>query len=102
MYNLTRFAEEVEQEALEAQVRLEAKRREALARIRREEAEADALLGRLRRDYEVDLARCLVSGRYEAFAWVEGRTVGYGWGASRLEALRALAGDLGLVVRDEA
>jgi len=99
MPNLSRFLEEVEQEALEAQARLEAKRREALARIRREEAEADALLGRLRRDYEVDLARCLVSGRYEAFAYAEGRTVGYGWGASRLEALRSLAGDLGLEVR---
>lgn len=99
MPNLSRFVEEVELEALEAQANLEAKRREALARIRREEAEADALLGRLRRDYEVDLARCLVSGRYEAFAYAEGRTVGYGWGASRLEALRSLAGDLGLEVQ---
>lgn len=101
MPNLSRFVEDVEREALEAQARLEARRREALARIRREEAEADALLGRLRRDYgyEVDLARCLVSGRYEAFAYAEGRTVGYGWGASRLEALRSLAGDLGLEVR---
>lgn len=99
MPNLSRFLEEVEQEALEAQARLEAKRREALVRIRREEAEADALLGRLRRDYEVDLARCLVSGRYEAFAYAEGRTVGYGWGASRLEALRSLAEDLGLEVQ---
>lgn len=99
MPNLSRFVEEVELEALEAQANLEAKRREALARIRREEAEADALLGRLRRDYEVDLARCLVSGRYEAFARAGGRTVGYGWGASRLEALRSLAGDLGLEVQ---
>lgn len=98
MSGLGKVVMTAEQEALEAQARLLARRREAEERAREEERQAEELLSRLRQDYEVNLARCLVSGRYEAFAIREGRTVGYGWGTSRLEALLSLMGGLGYAV----
>jgi hypothetical protein len=84
---------EAEREAMEVLAMREAARE--AAKVRAEEARrAKAALEGL--GYEV-LAGYVQSGkRYEAFAFSHGRTVGFGWGQDEVEALRALAGDLGI------
>ncbi|BDG27211.1 hypothetical protein TthSNM66_18470 [Thermus thermophilus] len=73
--------------------------RDDLERLERARQAIDmwmAFLGE-RYGYEAHLGRNSVLERWEAVAVSpEGRMVGYGWGATRLEALRALAGDLGV------
>lgn len=62
--------------------------------------EREALEDLLRRieglGYEVGYGRVAAQGRYEAMAFYEGRCVGYAWGDTALEALCALAMELGL------
>lgn len=70
---------------------------ESLERARQEIEMWTALL-RERYGYETHLGWNSVLERWEAVAFSpspEGRMVGYGWGATRLEALRSLAADLG-------
>jgi hypothetical protein len=50
------------------------------------------------RGYEVHIAYCWQKVRYEAAAFYRGNMAGYGWGITPLEAIRSLAGDLGVEV----
>lgn len=82
---------EIEREAEEARAELEARRRQTRN-----------LMDRLGADgYEVTVARCPVTGRFEAVATRAGAQamVGYGFGPTILEALLSLMGDLGYEVR---
>lgn len=90
MRSLEGFVRRLEMEAEEARAALEARR---AAQERLEEALRG--LG-----YEV-VTGCSPKGRHEAVALYQGRMVGYGWGESPFEALRSLAGDLGLEARVE-
>jgi hypothetical protein len=82
-------AQEAEREAMEALAMREA------AKARAEEARRvkAALEGR---GYEVLVGYVHNGKHYEAFAFSYGRTTGFGWGQDEVEALRALAGDLGV------
>lgn len=74
--------------------------REAEAEARQVTQEREALEDLLRRieglGYEVGYGRVAAQGRYEAMAFYAGRCVGYAWGDTALEALCALAMELGL------
>jgi hypothetical protein len=82
-------AQEAEREAMEALAMREA------AKARAEEARRvkAALEGR---GYEVLVGYVQSGKRHEALAFSYGRTVGFGWGQDEVEALRALASDLGV------
>jgi hypothetical protein len=86
-------AQEVEREAMEVLAVREAARE--AAKVRSEEAQRvkAALEGR---GYEVLVGYVHNGKRYEAFAFSYGRTVGFSWGQDEVEALKALAGDLGV------
>jgi len=84
---------EAEREAMEALAMREAAREAARARAeeaRRVKAVLEA------QGYEVLVGYVQSGKRYEAFAFSQGHTVGFGWGQDEMEALRALAGDLGV------
>lgn len=86
-------AQEAEREAMEALAMLQAANE--AARAWAEEAKrVRAVLEE--RGYEVLEGYVRNGKRYEAFAFYHGRTVGFGWGQDEVEALRALAGDLGV------
>ena len=87
------IVQEVEQEAREALAMREAAREAARARAEEAQRVRAALEGR---GYEVLVGYVQSGKRYEAFALSYGRTVGFGWGQDEVEALRALAGDLGV------
>lgn len=66
----------------------------------REREALEALLRRMEGlGYEVGYGRVAAQGRYEAMAFHGGRCVGYAWGDTALEALRSLAGELGMEVK---
>lgn len=77
--------------------------REAEAEAQEVVREREALEALLRRmeglGYEVGYGRVTAQGRYEAMAFYGGRCVGYAWGDTALEALRSLAGELGMEVK---
>jgi len=92
MTNVDRLIRELEAEAAEA-LRLREERR---AREQKEREAQEALKERLEGlGYEVHTGRTS-AGNHEAVAFYGGRMVGYGWGGTPLEALRSLAGDLGV------
>jgi hypothetical protein len=86
-------AQEAEREAMEALAMREAAREAARARAEEAQRVKAALEGR---SYEVLVGYVHNRKRYEAFAFSYGRTVGFGWGQDEVEALRALARDLGV------
>jgi hypothetical protein len=85
--------QEAEREAMEALAMLEAARGAAKARTEEAQRVKAALEGL---GYEVLVGYVHNGKRCEAFAFSYGRTAGFGWGQDELEALRALAGDLGV------
>ena len=85
--------QEVEQEAIEALAMREAAREVAKARAEEARRVQAAIEGR---GYEVLVGFVHNGKRYEALAFSYGRTTGFGWGQDEVEALRALAGDLGV------
>jgi len=85
--------QEAEREAMEALAAREAAREAAKARAEEAQRVKAALEGR---GYEVLVGYVRGGKRYEAFAFSHGRTVGFGWGQDEVEALRTLAGDLGV------
>jgi len=85
--------QEAEREAMEALAMREAAREAERARVEEARRVKAALEGR---GYEVLVGYVRSGKRYEAFAFSYGRTVGFGWGEDEAEALRALAGDLGV------
>jgi hypothetical protein len=87
------IVQEVEQEAREALAMREAAREAAKARAEEARRVKAALEGW---GYEVLVGYVHNANRHEAFAFSYGRTVGFGWGLDEVEALRALAGDLGV------
>jgi hypothetical protein len=85
--------QEAEREAMEALAMREAAREAAKAR----EEEARMVKATLEGlGYEVLVGHVHSKKRYEAWAFSYGRTAGFGWGRDEVEALRALAGDLGV------
>lgn len=88
---------EITREAEEALRALEARRRAEEEALRADEEGQRAVFARLQGlGYEPHLAWNTVLRRWEAVALYGERMVGYGWGATRLEAARSLAGDLGV------
>ncbi len=87
------IAQEVEREAMEVLATREAAREAAKARAEEARRVKAALEGQ---GYEVLVGYVHNKKRYEAFAFSYGRTAGFGWGQDEVEALRALAGDLGV------
>jgi hypothetical protein len=84
-------AREAEQEAIGVLTMREA------AKARAEEAQrVRAALEGL--GYEVLVGYVRNAARHEAFAFSHGRTTGFGWGKDEVEALIALAGDLGVPI----
>jgi uncharacterized membrane protein YqiK len=86
-------AQEAEREAMEALAMREAAREAAKARAEEARRVKAALEGR---GYEVLVGYVQSGKRHEALAFSYGRTVGFGWGQDEVEALRALASDLGV------
>jgi hypothetical protein len=87
------IVQEVEQEARKALAMREAAREAAKARAEEAQRVKAALE---ERGYEVLVGFVYNGKRYEALAFSHGRTTGFGWGQDEVEALRALAGDLGV------
>lgn len=88
-------AQEAEREAMEAMAMLEEAREAAKARVKEAQRVKEALEGR---GYEVLVGYVRNAARHEAFAFSHGRTTGFGWGKDEVEALIALAGDLGVPI----
>ena len=84
---------EAEQEAMEALAMREAAREAARARAEEARRAKAALEGQ---GYEVLVGYVHSGKRYEAFAFSYGRTVEFGWGQDEVEALKALASNLGV------
>ena len=84
---------EAEREAMEALAAREAAREAARARAEEARRVKAALEGL---GYDVLVGYVHGANRHEAFAFSYGRTAGFGWGQDEVEALRALAGDLGV------
>jgi uncharacterized Rmd1/YagE family protein len=93
MRGVEAIAQEAERDAMEV-LAMREKLIEAM-RARAEEAQRirAAIEGR---GYNVLVGYVQNEKRHEAFAFSYGRTTGFGWGEDEVEALRALAGDLGI------
>jgi hypothetical protein len=87
------IVQQAEQEAMEALAMREAAREAAEARAEEARRVKVALE---ERGYQVLVGFVHNGKRYEALAFSYGRTMGFGWGQDEVEALRALAGDLGV------